>query len=74
MTPDEVAAIVRQELKAALGNDYAGANPAKVVPAGPPSSRAATKVRDMDGGTAEINSHVLSANTTLRTYLAKGGK
>lgn len=44
---ETVQQIVRDELKAALGNDYAGATPSKVVASGPISSRTAVKVRDM---------------------------
>lgn len=54
MTPDEVTKIVRDELKRALGNDYANDDPSKNIAAGPPSTRAATKVRDMNLGTAGL--------------------
>lgn len=44
MDAAEVTALVRSELKRALGNDYANANPAKVIAAGPPSTRAQEKI------------------------------
>lgn len=79
MTPDEVTTIVRAELKRALGNDYANANPAKVTAAGPISSRTLVKVWDGDGdkrpGIGAVYGHVISANTSLRAFLNKlGGK
>lgn len=44
MDAAEVTALVRSELKRALGNDYANANPAKVIAAGPPSTRSQEKI------------------------------
>jgi len=69
MDAKELSDLIDQRLKVALGNDYAGAPLQKVVAAGPPSSRAASKVRDMAGGTGGLAGHALTQGEKLQALL-----
>lgn len=56
-----ITTAIRNEVKRGFGNDYDNADPAKVIPAGPVSSRAYVKVRDGVNGPSlnQTNSRLL---------------
>jgi hypothetical protein len=66
--------LVRNEVKRGLGNDYDNADPTKITAAGPPSSRAWTKVRDGDDqspGLQSLVQHFESLSTTVQNAVKK---
>jgi len=69
-----LTAEIRAEMKRALGNDYDNADPAKVIAAGPVSSRTWTKVRDGDdhvGGMGSVLTHLAAISAEISKL---GGK